>query len=91
MIKLRDSPEGYLNKFISREEEGMRGILLAVNDNSTQAIMLATNSAFDKSVQWGRMYLVQELNPKEYPRLVKRVQIIPHDFSINNLLKVIKK
>ena len=85
MINYKDSPEKTLNKFLSKEHEGMRGILIARNDEKTKAVMLAVNTAFDGSVSWGKMYLVHEKNPKQYPRFIREVKEIPKKMSIDIL------
>jgi len=79
MIQIGENPEGdqNINKFLSAEGEGMRGVIVAIRIDSKQAIVLALNSAFDGSVEWGKLYLVEEKNPNEYPKVIKQVDSVP--------------
>ena len=46
MIRKGDSPEGTMNKFIDRDGDGHRGILVAVSENRTKGIVIAVTSTF---------------------------------------------
>jgi hypothetical protein len=80
MIQIGENPEGdqHVNKFLSTEGEGMRGVIIAIRIDSKQAIVLALNSAFDGSVEWGKLYLVEEKKTDEYPRIKRQVDSVPN-------------
>jgi hypothetical protein len=80
MIRLGENPEGYkgVNKFLSPEGEGVRGVIIALHVDRKQAIVLALNSTFDGSIEWGKLYLVKEKNPDEYPRVIRQVDSVPN-------------
>ena len=80
MINKGDNPEGTMsdvNKFIAPGGEGMRGYLIAVHENGTEAIMLAANSSVKGDVAWGRFYHVQEAEADQYPRVTREVHYVP--------------
>ena len=79
MIKIGDNPEkdGKLNKFIAGSE-GHRGLILALNKNKEEAIILALNSGLENGIEWGKLYLVKETNPREYPQSVKQIDGVPN-------------
>lgn len=79
-IQIGENPEGdpRMNKFISPEGEGQRGVVLALSRDRKQAVIIALNSSTTGSVEWGRLYLVREGDPSHYPRVVKRVLEIPN-------------
>ena len=84
MIRQGDSPEGVYNKFIDTNGDGHRGVLLAVAENSTKAIIRAETSAFEGDggiVKAGNLYLVSETNPNEYPSVVEEVSGVPAGFE----------
>lgn len=87
MIKKGDNPssDNTINKYLTTiDHEGLRGTLLALNDDKTQAIMMNWNNSFDKQCKWGHMYLVKEntkLGKNTYPEVVKKVNSIPKDFT----------
>ena len=82
-IEVGDCPEGLpnINKFIAISGEGHRGKIIAIHKNKKKAIVLAMNDSFankdDGGVLWGEMYLVKEIDPDEYPEVVKRVIKVP--------------
>ena len=87
MIKKGDSPQKdkKLNKYLTTiNHEGLRGTLLALNDDKTQGIMMNWNNSFDGQCKWGHMYLVAE-NPKlgegTYPEVKREVRSIPKGFE----------
>ena len=46
MIRKGDSPEGTMNKFIDKDGDGHRGILVAVSENRTKGVVIAVTSTF---------------------------------------------
>jgi len=80
MIKIGENPEGdsRCNKFLSAEGEGVRGVIVAIRIDSKQAIVLALNSSLDGLVEWGKLYLVEEKKPDEYPIAIKQVDSVPN-------------
>lgn len=83
MIKVGQSPNGgNINKFLtSIEHEGLRGTLLATNEDKTEGIILSGNTSFDGQCKWGYLYHVKETNPEHYPEVVKEVNNIPESFT----------
>ena len=81
MIEIGENPEGLrnINKFIdSKTHEGLRGKILAIHKSRKKAIILAMNQTLDNmSVQWGKMYLIEEINPDKYPMTKTIVSEIP--------------
>jgi len=80
-IRVGENPEGIrgLNKFITTDGEGHRGVILAISRNSKEAIVLALNGSRTGSVKWGELYLLREQDDKSYPKVVKKVDCIPPD------------
>ena len=83
MIKIRENPEKNkgINKFIdSKTHEGLRGKILAIHISGKKAIILATNQTCDnKSVLWGKLYLIEEFDPNKYPITKAKVDEIPNN------------
>ncbi len=77
-IKVGDNPQNLkgINKFLSGNE-GLRGRLIAIHKNEKEAIILCLNNSFNGSVEWGKLYLIKETNPKNYPEMIKKVSSIP--------------
>jgi hypothetical protein len=82
-IEVGDCPEGLpnINKFIAICGEGHRGKVIALHKSKKKAIILAMNNSIaekdEGGVLWGEMYLVEETNPDEYPKVVERVTEVP--------------
>ena len=83
MIEVGQSPNGgNINKFLSSiAHEGLRGTLLAVNEDKTEGIILSGNTSLDGQCKWGYLYHVKETNPEHYPEVVTQVDSIPDGFS----------
>lgn len=81
MIRKGDNPEkgNKYNKFIAKSGDGQRGVLLALNEDKTQAIIVAMNSSCTGDVEWGKMYMVTETDSRNYPVVEKQVNSIPND------------
>lgn len=79
-IQIGENPEDdqKMNKFISPDGEGQRGVVLALSKDRKEAVILALNSSTTGSVEWGKLYLVRESNPANYPKVMKRVSEIPN-------------
>ncbi len=79
-IQIGENPEGdpRMNKFISPEGEGQRGVVVALSKDRKRAVIIALNSSTTGSVEWGKLYLVRESDPANYPKVVKRVLEIPN-------------
>jgi len=75
-------PEGTpgIMKFIAKNE-GLRGHMIAINNDGTKAIVLVLNTAFNGMASWGDFVLVEEDNPTEWPKLVKQVTKIPNGWK----------
>jgi len=80
-INIGDNPQHdpKLNKFLSggKENEGLRGVLVARTLNKKRGIILAKNSSFNGRVKWGKLYEVIEKKPTEYPVVKREVSKIP--------------
>ena len=59
-----------LNKFIMNQQ-GFRGLLVAVNNKKDQAVILTD-----------KLLLVYEIDPEAYPMYKKTINKIPKDFDI---------
>ncbi len=83
LIQIGENPAGdpRMNKFISPEGEGQRGVVVALSKDRKQAVIIALNSSTTGSVGWGKFYLVRESDPANYPKVVKRVLEIPNTES----------
>ena len=81
-IEIGQNPEGVkgINKFIARSGEGHRGKIIALHESKKRAIVLSMNTSFEKKggVVWGKLYLVEEENPDEYPKVVEGVSSVPN-------------
>jgi len=80
LIRIGENPQGKegINKFLTRtEHEGLRGKILALNKDKTKAIILCLNTSFDCDCQWGRLYLIEEVDSEQYPLVVGVVDSIP--------------
>jgi len=75
-----DADEGH-NKFLGLQSEGHRGVLIAVANGGLQAIVLAKTASADKAdgVVWGRLYLVEEKDAQQWPRVIHEVTYVPDD------------
>ena len=65
-----------LNKFIRKNGNGERGLLLAVNKNKDKGIIY--------DFYYNRIILVHEIDENNYPILVKTLLKIPKDFETWN-------
>lgn len=74
-----DDPFKGYNKFLGRKQEGHRGLLIATTVQRKRAIILSMTTSFDTKdgVKWGNLYEVKEVSEGEYPRLVKKVSVVP--------------
>lgn len=87
VIRKGDSPNKgkKMNKYLTTmSHEGLRGTLMAVNKDKSQAIMMNWNNSFDGQCKWGHLYLVKEnilLGENTYPEVIREVRMIPKDFT----------
>ena len=81
LIKMGENDRGYpgINKFHTKKHEGMPGKMIAINKNSTKAVVIALATAIKGDVKWGKMYLVEEVNAGEYPIVVRNVSGVPDE------------
>lgn len=77
MIQKDDAPGGVHNKFLGRDGTGHRGLLVAVNDEATEAVMLGGTEEY-----WGQLVLVREENPAWYPVVDRVIEKVPLGFAI---------
>lgn len=72
-----DPPESHgLNKFLGKGSEGHRGLLLSRSQDGQQGIVLALTQSLNQTedgVLVGRLYLVEEHNADEWPRMLNQV------------------
>lgn len=73
-----------LVRFPSGAVEGHRGYPVAIHKASQSMVVVAATSSEDGSAlnlafAWGRLYLVQETDPKEHPWVVREVASVPHE------------
>ena len=85
MISFDDSPEGNCCKYIATKGEGMRGFLLSINEDKTEGVVLSFQDSFEGDVKFGKLYLIIEMNPEQYPMQHKEVRSIPRNHVILNL------
>ena len=85
MIDFDSSPEGGTCKFIAKEGEGMRGLLLSTNEDKTEGVVLSIQDSDAGDVKFGKLYLVNEINSDEHPRQGSQVSSIPKNHGILNL------
>ena len=72
----RDCEEGHVGLC---GPEGHRGLLLARHTSGKEAVVLALTTSLSPGdgVRWGRLYLIREDRDDQYPRLVKRITMVP--------------
>lgn len=73
-----------LVRFPSGAVEGHRGYPVALHKASQAMVVVAATSSEDGSAlnlgfAWGRLYLVQETDPKEHPWVVREVPCVPRE------------
>lgn len=76
-IKIGDNPEydQETNKFLDHvSHEGHRGIILEIRKNGTEAILKSLTTGFNGIVKSGKIYLVKEIHPDQYPETIKEVK-----------------
>ena len=81
MIRIGERPESdpadafgmKLNKFIGPDGTGHRGLILAINDRQSCAVVLCMTG----STEHGKRYLIRERSPDEYPVVVREIAGIP--------------
>ena len=74
VIKIGDNPEGRRgwNKYIEKNGVGWRGRIVAFKEGHKEAIL--------KGDSRHKLILVKEINPYQYPEVVKGVSKIPKGF-----------
>ena len=68
------------SKFLVRTNgtvEGHRGLILALHRDMKRFVVLATTTG--DGVVWGKLYLVAEENPTQWPYVVSAVDAVPDD------------
>lgn len=68
MIKKGDSPEGIANKFIGKDGDGHRGVLVAVSENQTKGIIIAITSTFTSHKERKKAYERLTGHPANIPK-----------------------
>lgn len=88
MIKVGQNPQKFkeINNFITNKGNICTGVILAFDNKCESAIILGTNYSLDGSVKWGHLYLIEENDPTEYPKLVKEVKFIPNGFVLSSVV-----
>ena len=83
-IEVGDNPQhdNNYNKFIdTKTGEGMRGRIIASNDEQDEAVVLAMTQSIEDGVKWGKLYHIAEDDPDQYPTTVKKVSGVSDDFA----------
>jgi hypothetical protein len=68
-----------LVRYPSGEVAGHRGYPVALHGASRSVIVVAATEGSAIGFTWGRLYLVQETDPKEHPWVVREVACVPHE------------
>jgi hypothetical protein len=79
VIKIGENPDGNLNrgwnKYIEKDGDGWRGIIVAFKKGHKEAILKGDSRAMS-------LIHVKEIKPDQYPRVVKAVRAIPKGWEI---------
>jgi len=65
-IVIGNNPENEpgINKYLSITwHEGLRGKIIGINKKSTEAVVICVTSSLDGDCEWGKLYLIEEINP----------------------------
>ncbi len=89
MIRVGDNPNTrymgkgsnskIINKYIDEKGEGLRGKLVAISKDKTEAIIICLTNSIEGRSGWGKLYLIREYDEDNYPTLVKGVKGIPQE------------